>query len=80
MLPASLVTAILPALCISAHLDRFSSYLTQPGPARGSLHPGRSLFIELSLSYSGEMDLTGLFLGEEPSKELTLNALCHGNF
>lgn len=50
-------------LCISAPWDRFSSYLRQPGPGRGSLHPGRSLFRELSLSYSGEMDLGWSLLG-----------------
>lgn len=43
--------------------ERCSSYLRQPGPARGSPHPGRSLFRELSLSYSGEMDLGRSLLG-----------------
>lgn len=62
-LSASLVTTVRPALCTGAHLDRFSSYLRQPGPARGSLHPGRSLFREMSLSYSGEMDLGRSLLG-----------------
>ena len=51
------VTALLPALCVSAPQTDFSSYLSQPGPACGSPHPGRSLFRELSLSYSGQLDL-----------------------